>query len=490
MYGQTEKVLELLLLHSRFSDLEWHPVYPKTQISERLVHGQFGSDKDDKLFHQLRLLLQTKPTFSGNTQHHSALVNNWKKEVERFLSSRSLSKEPEIKELLKILAGHQSVIESHANSWIERLCAQVNYSHPLMTLGEFRSFIEGNQLQEVEPNSVDRVFTDIMQGKTREVLNFIYRTGAWWFSAHLADLLYHAGVVSPIEVDGETERERVILEYSASLMHNEGLVHLVSSYLHYGCPFRGTAYLKTALERVPIPTERHLFRLLGLCERFQLGREFESVLYKNAAGSLMRQKLYCKALKLYILCGDLVRSRVASNLLLDELIKPIAETEPHSVWVVLSALQIPLEGDAPHLSSLASNGDLFTRNWLFLRSYYLIIEAWHKSDWPRVQLGIISSMEKRIVPNRFLFSLLIDCTGLMTLQRVLFGVSETYVLMGCLEQLVMSFHEQYHLPLDKLGPREMTREQLIQSLRLAFSTNLSKAILSNCDKTRTEGFLK
>eukprot|EP01126_Amoeba_proteus_P023238 TRINITY_DN2337_c0_g1_i17.p1 TRINITY_DN2337_c0_g1~~TRINITY_DN2337_c0_g1_i17.p1 ORF type:complete len:359 (+),score=51.53 TRINITY_DN2337_c0_g1_i17:847-1923(+) len=240
MYGQTEKVLELLLLHSRFSDLEWHPVYPKTQISERLVHGQFGSDKDDKLFHQLRLLLQTKPTFSGNTQHHSALVNNWKKEVERFLSSRSLSKEPEIKELLKILAGHQSVIESHANSWIERLCAQVNYSHPLMTLGEFRSFIEGNQLQEVEPNSVDRVFTDIMQGKTREVLNFIYRTGAWWFSAHLADLLYHAGVVSPIEVDGETERERVILEYSASLMHNEGLVHLVSSYLHYGCPFRGT----------------------------------------------------------------------------------------------------------------------------------------------------------------------------------------------------------------------------------------------------------
>eukprot|EP01126_Amoeba_proteus_P023234 TRINITY_DN2337_c0_g1_i10.p1 TRINITY_DN2337_c0_g1~~TRINITY_DN2337_c0_g1_i10.p1 ORF type:complete len:286 (-),score=47.28 TRINITY_DN2337_c0_g1_i10:34-891(-) len=145
MYGQTEKVLELLLLHSRFSDLEWHPVYPKTQISERLVHGQFGSDKDDKLFHQLRLLLQTKPTFSGNTQHHSALVNNWKKEVERFLSSRSLSKEPEIKELLKILAGHQSVIESHANSWIERLCAQVNYSHPLMTLGEFRSFIEGKR---------------------------------------------------------------------------------------------------------------------------------------------------------------------------------------------------------------------------------------------------------------------------------------------------------------------------------------------------------
>ncbi|KAH7977332.1 hypothetical protein HPB49_000698 [Dermacentor silvarum] len=62
----------------------------------------------------------------------------------------------------------------------------------------------------------------------------------WWFSAHLSDLLFHAGQMEASHAEYASElREHLILEYASSLMTHHSLWQVGVGYLDH-CPRRGS----------------------------------------------------------------------------------------------------------------------------------------------------------------------------------------------------------------------------------------------------------
>lgn len=62
-------------------------------------------------------------------------------------------------------------------------------------------------------------------------------------------------------------------------------------------------------------TERKLRELLSLCEYYKVREQVKADLLRNLAGKEIGKGLYCSALRLYIEAGDLIRSRIASTML-------------------------------------------------------------------------------------------------------------------------------------------------------------------------------
>ena len=71
-----------------------------------------------------------------------------------------------------------------------------------------------------------------------------------WFSAHLADLLYHAGALHSFEdVNSSQLRETLLRDYALCLMSHQSLWSVAVLYLD-SCPTQGIATLEAVLPRL------------------------------------------------------------------------------------------------------------------------------------------------------------------------------------------------------------------------------------------------
>ena len=91
-----------------------------------------------------------------------------------------------------------------------------------------------------------------------------------WFSAHLADLLYHAGVLHSFEdVNSAQLRETLLRDYALCLFSHQSLWTIGVLYLDH-CPATGLATLETLLTRLPCQSEYKVAKILAIAERRKL----------------------------------------------------------------------------------------------------------------------------------------------------------------------------------------------------------------------------
>ena len=91
-----------------------------------------------------------------------------------------------------------------------------------------------------------------------------------WFSAHLADLLFHAGVLQSFEdVNSLKLRETLLRDYSICLFSHPSLWSVGVLYLDH-CPTLGSATLQHLLSNLHYQSEFKANKLLALAERRKL----------------------------------------------------------------------------------------------------------------------------------------------------------------------------------------------------------------------------
>ena len=91
-----------------------------------------------------------------------------------------------------------------------------------------------------------------------------------WFSAHLADLLFHAGVLHSFEdLNSVQLRETLLHDYAVCLFSHQSLWSVGVLYLD-SCPTMGPATLEHLLTSLHYQSEYKANKLLAIAERRKL----------------------------------------------------------------------------------------------------------------------------------------------------------------------------------------------------------------------------
>ena len=91
-----------------------------------------------------------------------------------------------------------------------------------------------------------------------------------WFSAHLSDLLYHAGVLESFEDANSLQlRETLLRDYAICLFSHDSLWSVGVIYLDH-CPTVGAATLEHLLPRLPFQSEFKVNKILAVAEQRQM----------------------------------------------------------------------------------------------------------------------------------------------------------------------------------------------------------------------------
>jgi len=98
-----------------------------------------------------------------------------------------------------------------------------------------------------------------------------------WFSAHLADLLFHAGVLQSFEdINCLQLRETLLRDYALCLFSHPSLWSIGVLYLDH-CPTMGSATLQHLLTNLHCESEFKANKLLALAERRKLASVSSSI---------------------------------------------------------------------------------------------------------------------------------------------------------------------------------------------------------------------
>lgn len=112
-----------------------------------------------------------------------------------------------------------------------------------------------------------------------------------WFSAHLADLLYHAGELQSFEdINSLQLRETLLRDYATCLFSHQSMWAVGVLYLDH-CPTVGSATLEHLLTRLPCQSEYKATKLIALAERRKLTSVTTSICRVMGRRSLVSERL-------------------------------------------------------------------------------------------------------------------------------------------------------------------------------------------------------
>uniref|UniRef100_A0A023GG87 Nuclear pore complex protein Nup85 n=1 Tax=Amblyomma triste TaxID=251400 RepID=A0A023GG87_AMBTT len=241
--------------------------------TRRLLRRHPNSGRED--FVTFDELLQSAPRGSHQTPSRELHVwwQTWAAQCERHFEDGEFSLLPELETACKILMGDKETlgkVRELCSTWYNYLVTLVTYTCPTYEPQMLADLAEdcASAFGGVEPSgSMDNIllaaFRFDLPLVIREASQFL---DSWWFSAHLSDLLFHAGQMEASHPEYASElREHLILEYASSLMTHHSLWQVGVGYLDH-CPRRGREYLEAFMERIPLRTQAQALKVVEILE--------------------------------------------------------------------------------------------------------------------------------------------------------------------------------------------------------------------------------
>ncbi|KAH6933720.1 hypothetical protein HPB50_017686 [Hyalomma asiaticum] len=260
----------------------WDHVYmlvlqASLEDARRLLKRHPCSSRDD--FIMLDELLQSAPQGSIQVASRELHVwwQTWQAQCARHLADGEFSLLPEMEVICKILMGDKDTLRNLrelCKTWYNYLVTLLTYTRPTDEPHMLADLAE-DCLAAFGGLEATRGLDSILLAAFRFDLPQVIQEASlfldnWWFSAHLSDLLFHAGQMEASHAEYASElREHLILEYAASLMTHHSLWQVGVGYLDH-CPRRGREYLEAFIEHIPLKTQAQALKVVEILERREM----------------------------------------------------------------------------------------------------------------------------------------------------------------------------------------------------------------------------
>ncbi|XP_064460878.1 nuclear pore complex protein Nup85-like [Ornithodoros turicata] len=440
----------------------WNMVYllvaqARLDEARKLLRCHPQSGRDD--FVALDQLLEAAPQGSQQTSTMDLQVwfQGWQKECQIRLQNGEFSLLTELEKVCRILLGDEATfyeIRDLFDSWYHYLVAKLTYTEPVVQIHELGAMAEecvalfgGTKSAGLLDGVLLSLFRLDLQQVLRESSLFLDN---WWFSAHLADLLFHGGQLEVHKVDYAAPlREHIILEYVSSLMSHHSLWQVGVDYLDH-CPRQGRPHLEVYLEHIPFKTQAEALKIVNIAEQREMWSTAESICHVMAT-RLQSQDQLGAALTWAIHCKDTtLTSRLADKLLLE-----YAQQREFSCCDILENL-----GEEMLLS------DRLT----FLAKYR---EYHQETDSKRAAKLLVALIESELAPCFFWPVLIRDASALLQdSQDLVLDETQILQLEGCLETVSRSVRKISHTTQQQPWTEEEER-----CARLLLAENLAQAFI-------------
>ncbi|XP_029832878.2 nuclear pore complex protein Nup85 isoform X2 [Ixodes scapularis] len=291
--------------------------------ARKLLKSHPQSGRED--FVSLDELLQVAPQGSQEMPSRQLDVwwQSWQADCARRLMDGEFSLLPELETACKILMGDEDTLyelRKLGETWYNYLVTKVTYTRPTIGRQLLAELAEEclSAFGEGEPTAL---LDDILLAAFRLDLQQVLREASaclddWWFSAHLADLLFHAGQMEASNVKYcNVLREYLLLEYASYLMSHGSLWQVGVDYLDH-CPQQGREFLEAYLERVPLGTQSKALKVVEILERRDMWPVAQGIC-QSMAVQLQKKGQLGAALTWVIRCKNpTLTSRLADKFLL------------------------------------------------------------------------------------------------------------------------------------------------------------------------------
>lgn len=260
----------------------WDHVYmlvlqASLEDARRLLKRHPCSSRDD--FIMLDELLQSAPQGSIQVASRELHVwwQTWQAQCARHLADGDFSLLPEMEVVCKILMGDKDTfrnLRELCKTWYNYLVTLLTYTRPTDEPHMLADLAE-DCLAAFGGLEATRGLDSILLAAFRFDLPQVIQEASlfldnWWFSAHLSDLLFHAGQMEASHAEYASElREHLILEYAASLMTHHSLWQVGVGYLDH-CPRRGREYLEAFIEHIPLKTQAQALKVVEILEHREM----------------------------------------------------------------------------------------------------------------------------------------------------------------------------------------------------------------------------
>ncbi|KAF9425389.1 Nucleoporin nup85 [Podila epigama] len=441
---------------------------------EQALGEEEAEDIADALEGLLRLLrgiptLQTTIRDSKLKERHF----KWQQDCRKFaLSPAHKHLGQEAATTLDILTGDLDAIFGQTDSWRDALVAILLYTDPDRPRQDVGSTVElcvSHYLRGKDIVLVDRIKISILEMDAIKTVRYCSSFDNPWLVAHLADVLHQYGF---LDISGMTPqdlsssgvnssiRDFFIINYAQSLISNPDLWEVIAGYLLY-CGQTGRAMLSTWICHVPLDSPAKATKVLEFCKDNNLVDSLQSI---NRVTGVEEEKLgrYDLAIQHFIASKD--NDRVAK--------------------VVDNIIREHLKNNLDLIDSLGTLAEskIANEHVDFLR-LYAKFHHYRKADKIMLagrQLIELLSLEK--APKKYWAMLLFDALPLVENKRLVFGSTDTYALMHCLEAVVSSPYKSTYL---QLLPPSIATDQVstddrvlqLNVLRLSFAKNLARALV-------------
>lgn len=438
------------------------------EVCDLLKHHPYRDSVD--VFANLEELLNGMPVFrvlEGQTVNDFlSKWTAWQKECTNQLHDGYYGDYPEVEKMLEIICGNDEgfVQNSHlCQSWHQLMVAKILYTDPAVkTLSLKQYAVESmesfNGIGKV--TKLDEIFLSIMSYDIHKVIEKCSETlPTWWFSAHLTDLLFHAGLLKSFHLDyGDDLREYLILEFASTVMSHSSLWSIGADYLMSNCPTSGRQHLESYIQKIPLETEMKALKVLRLCERYSFPEQSRSICKILGMEALRRNRLGV-ALSWCLRAKD----EEFAAFLTEKFLNHYMETGRFTQCDLIDNLG----------SSMLLNNKL-----TFLGKYYEFHQLYESSKYKEAASLLVSLLTSNLAPKRFWMILLTDALPLLDSKELIFSSEQTFELLQCLKELQLC-----HQPLNadkcksKSKALEEEEDDQVQLLNLALTKNLSRALL-------------
>jgi len=364
-----------------------------------------------------------------------------------------------------MLAGEEAVLEQHKDilqSWYQLTLVKLLYTDPTVTTSNLKGYtISCIELFDGICNltPLDEIIVSCFANDVHKVIDKCSEClPSWWLSAHLSDLLYHAGKLKNDQF-GANLRDHLIIEYSKSLLANQSLTTIAADYL-MACPEQGRDILGSHIDQMTITTEKEALKAIRMCEKFGFGSIAHAICKRIGMKALSRKRLG-------VSLSWCLRSKDEefASFLTEQFLNHYAENGGFVQQDLIENL---------------GSGMLLNNKLTFLAKYHEFHKLYGNSDFKQAGLLLTSLLTSNLAPKRFWLILLLDALPLLEHDEIIFSSEQTFELMHSLKELQLIQDATDTIAnWRKLNPAVDDEEEKdkIDLLQLGLSRNLSRALL-------------
>ena len=442
--GHLNRVARLLVKHHDFIDFEGNP------YAEVVKH------------------LRRRPRCSNKMMieafRHAWL--EWHSELK--ILTATVSSDPRLRAICAVISGDLPLILKTSSNWISTLIVYIYYSRPYITSVEqvhevYSQFESLGTINEAAFDATQTLIKELLSGNVAQFINKVESIDTW-FPLHALDILRFAAPESlPINAldhaASYTLRESYIMGYAQPLCASPLFWRIGVDYLSYAENI-GLAMIERVLPRVHVWSSLGLdydtvSSILQVCDNLQLS-DLKRSICRTVGKALENKRDFSAAISFYVQGG--ADSRIRR--LVEDLVKLAAMGKIYQDVIGSLPVDVKRQDEIQLLVKYYEFRELVSTGNIKSAARMLVV------------------MMKTSCPLRFVPQLLVDVAGMLQ-QDAVFSESEVYTFMECLEAVMGSHRKEEYLGLVVAGGIVKEGEAEVDKARLALSTALSKAIVSD-----------